>query len=229
MVLIFVGVAVGVGIYCRKDDQERGRLRAGRPQRGAVDDGVRVRHVSYFSAVVFVGYAGQFGWKYGIARHVGRHRQRHHRQPSGLVGAGSAHARDDAAPWTRTTMPEFFGKRYGQQGRCASRRQPSSSCSSCPTPPASTTACRACSAWPSACPMRPASSAWRWSPASTWCIGGYMATVMNDLLQGIVMLLGIVAVIVAVLGEQRRLRRGHQMSCRSIPLRKSSACEGAFV
>ena len=32
-----------------------------------------------------------------------------------------------------------------------------------------------------------------------WCIGGYMATVMNDFLQGIVMLLGIVAVIVAVL------------------------------
>ena len=37
-------------------------------------------------------------------------------------------------------------------GRCASRRRPSSSCSSSRTPPVSTTACRACSAWPLALP-----------------------------------------------------------------------------
>ncbi len=35
-----------------------------------------------------------------------------------------------------------------------------------------------------------------------------MATVMNDFIQGIVMLLGIIAVIVAVILNQRRLLRG---------------------
>ncbi|MDO5559545.1 MAG: sodium/solute symporter [Oscillospiraceae bacterium] len=66
---------------------------------------------SYFSAVVFVGYAGQFGWNYGIA--------------STWIGIGNA-VLGSALAWlvlgrrTRTmstylkasTMPEFFEKRY---------------------------------------------------------------------------------------------------------------------
>ena len=48
--------------------------------------------------------------------------------------------------------------------------------------------CRVCLAWPSRCPTTYASSAWRWSPASMWSLGGYMATAMNDFIQGIVML-----------------------------------------
>ena len=66
MVLIFVGVAVGVGLYCRRttssvDGFVLGGLNVG-PWMSAFAYGT-----SYFSAVVFVGYAGQFGWKYGIA------------------------------------------------------------------------------------------------------------------------------------------------------------------
>lgn len=66
MVLIFVGVAVGVGLYCRRTTTSvDGFVLGGRnvgPWMSAFAYGT-----SYFSAVVFVGYAGQFGWKYGIA------------------------------------------------------------------------------------------------------------------------------------------------------------------
>ena len=66
---------------------------------------------SYFSAVVFVGYAGQFGWKYGLA--------------STWIGLGNA-AIGSLLAWvvlgrrTRimtqhlgsSTMPDFFEKRF---------------------------------------------------------------------------------------------------------------------
>ena len=66
---------------------------------------------SYFSAVIFIGYAGQFGWKFGLA--------------STWIGLGNAFIGSLLA-WnvlgrrTRTmshhleskTMPEFFGVRF---------------------------------------------------------------------------------------------------------------------
>ncbi len=65
---------------------------------------------SYFSAVVFIGYAGQFGWNYGVS--------------AALIGIGNA-VIGSLLPWlilgkrTRamskelnaSTMPEFFEKR----------------------------------------------------------------------------------------------------------------------
>ena len=76
---------------------------------------------SYFSAVIFIGYAGQFGWKYGMA--------------STWVGIGNAIIGSLLA-WvilgSRTrrmtqglgsqTMPEFFGMRL-PAGACAWRRR----------------------------------------------------------------------------------------------------------
>ena len=66
MLLIFFGVMVYVGFYCRKHATDvNGFVLGGRsvgPWLTAFAYGT-----SYFSAVVFVGYAGQFGWKYGIA------------------------------------------------------------------------------------------------------------------------------------------------------------------
>jgi SSS family solute:Na+ symporter len=70
---------------------------------------------SYFSAVVFVGYAGQFGWNYGVS--------------STWIGIGNAFIGSTLA-WiilgkrTRTmskhleasTMPEFFEKRFNSKG-----------------------------------------------------------------------------------------------------------------
>ena len=64
--LLFFGTMIGVGLYSRKSTTSvDGFVLGGRsvgPWLTAFAYGT-----SYFSAVVFVGYAGQFGWKYGLA------------------------------------------------------------------------------------------------------------------------------------------------------------------
>ena len=66
MLIIFFAVMAGVGVYARRHTSSvDGFVLGGRsagPWLTAFAYGT-----SYFSAVVFVGYAGQFGWKYGIA------------------------------------------------------------------------------------------------------------------------------------------------------------------
>ena len=185
MVLIFIGVAVGVGIYCRRSTVSvDGFVLGGRnvgPWMSAFAFGT-----SYFSAVVFVGYAGQFGWKYGIAAFW-----------AGICNAviGSLLAWWVLGPRTRemthrlgaTTMPEFFGLRYDSKAlRVAA----------------------AAIIFIFLIPYMAFGLPYEWcviGMAVVTCIyvvlGGYMATVMNDFLQGIVMLVGIVAVIVAVLSN----------------------------
>ena len=66
LTIIFLIVMVGVGLYSRKQARSvDGFVLGGRsvgPWLTAFAFGT-----SYFSAVVFVGYAGQFGWKYGLS------------------------------------------------------------------------------------------------------------------------------------------------------------------
>ena len=66
LLIVFFAVMVSVGIYSRKHATSvDGYVLGGRsvgPWLTAFAYGT-----SYFSAVVFVGYAGQFGWKYGLA------------------------------------------------------------------------------------------------------------------------------------------------------------------
>ena len=66
LLVIFFGVMLGVGVICRRHATDvNGFVLGGRsvgPWLTAFAYGT-----SYFSAVIFVGYAGQFGWKYGIA------------------------------------------------------------------------------------------------------------------------------------------------------------------
>ena len=66
LLLIFFSVMIGVGIYSRQKagsvtDYVLGGREVG-PWITAFAYGT-----SYFSSVVFVGYAGQFGWKYGLS------------------------------------------------------------------------------------------------------------------------------------------------------------------
>ena len=114
MLVIFFSVMIIVGIYSRKSVKDvNGFVLGGRsvgPWLTAFAYGT-----SYFSAVVFVGYAGQFGWKYGLS--------------STWIGIGNALIGSLLA-WvllgrrTRVmthhleakTMPEFFGKRYQSSG-----------------------------------------------------------------------------------------------------------------
>ena len=110
MLVIFFATMIFVGIYSRKSVNDvNGFVLGGRsvgPWLTAFAYGT-----SYFSAVVFVGYAGQFGWKYGLS--------------STWIGIGNALIGSLLA-WvllgrrTRVmthhleakTMPEFFGKRF---------------------------------------------------------------------------------------------------------------------
>ena len=65
MLVAFFAVMLGVGFYCRKNATDvNGFVLGGRsvgPWLTAFAFGT-----SYFSAVVFVGYAGQHGWNIGI-------------------------------------------------------------------------------------------------------------------------------------------------------------------
>ena len=196
MVVIFVGVAVGVGVLCRRHTSSvDGFILGGRsvgPWLSAFAFGT-----SYFSAVIFVGYAGQFGWKYGIA--------------ATWIGVGNAILGSLLAWWvlgprTRevthrlgaSTMPEFFGVRYRSKGL----RIAAAAIIFVFLIPYTASVYNGLSrlfgmafGLPyEACVI---------GMAIVTCVyvvlGGYMATVVNDFIQGIVMLLGITAVIVAVL------------------------------
>ena len=114
VLIIYFAVLIGIGLYCRRHATDvDGFVLGGRsvgPWLTAFAYGT-----SYFSAVIFVGYAGQFGWKYGLA--------------STWIGIGNAVIGSMLA-WmvlarrTRLmtqhiesrTMPDFFGSRYGSEG-----------------------------------------------------------------------------------------------------------------
>ena len=110
MLVVFFGVMVAVGIYCRRHSTDvNGFVLGGRavgPWLTAFAYGT-----SYFSAVIFVGYAGQFGWKYGIASTwVGI--------MNALLGSMLAWAvlgrrtRIMTQHLNSATMPQFFGSRF---------------------------------------------------------------------------------------------------------------------
>ncbi|MBQ8794409.1 MAG: sodium:solute symporter, partial [Clostridia bacterium] len=110
MLIVFFAVMIFVGLYCRKHSTSvDGFVLGGRsvgPWLTAFAFGT-----SYFSAVIFVGYAGQFGWNFGLS--------------STWIGLGNAFIGSLLA-WvilgrrTRVmtqslgskTMPDFFEKRY---------------------------------------------------------------------------------------------------------------------
>ena len=196
LLVIFFGVMVGVGIYCRRHATDvSGFVLGGRsvgPWLTAFAYGT-----SYFSAVIFVGYAGQFGWKYGIA--------------STWIGLGNAfigallawvilgrRTRIMSQHLNSSTMPEFFGRRFDS----TSLKIGASIITFLFLIPYTASLYNGLSRL----------FEMAFGLDYTICIiimavltgvyviaGGYMATAINDFIQGIIMLFGIVAVIVAVL------------------------------
>ena len=198
LLVIFFGVMLTIGFLCRKNSTDvNGFVLGGRnvgPWLTAFAYGT-----SYFSAVIFVGYAGQFGWKFGIA--------------STWVGIGNA-VLGSLLAWlvlgrrTRimtqhlhsATMPDFFEKRFGS------------------------TTLKVIASIVIFIFMIPYTASlynglsrlfeMAFGIPYFWCVlvmsvltavyviaGGYMATAVNDFVQGLIMLVGIVAVIGAVLGQ----------------------------
>ena len=199
MLVIFFGIMIGVGFYCKsKATDVNGFVLGGRavgPWLTAFAYGT-----SYFSAVIFVGYAGQFGWKYGIA--------------STWIGIGNAvlgsmlawrvlgrRTRVMSQHLDSATMPEFFGSRFQSKNL------------------------KIVASLIVFIFMIPYTASlynglsrlfgMAFNIDYTVCIivmailtgiyviaGGYMATAINDFIQGIIMLFGIAAIILAVLNTK---------------------------
>ncbi|MBQ9124126.1 MAG: sodium:solute symporter [Acholeplasmatales bacterium] len=113
MIVIFFVATLYVGFYCRKKaTNSNDFLLGGRnvgPWLSAFAYGT-----SYFSAVIFIGYAGSFGWEFGIAAlwiGIG----------NGVIGSYMAWAllgrrtRLITQKMKSSTMPDFFGKRFNSK------------------------------------------------------------------------------------------------------------------
>lgn len=196
MLAVFFGIMVAVGLYCRRNATDvNGFVLGGRnvgPWLTAFAYGT-----TYFSAVIFVGYAGQFGWKYGVA--------------ATWIGIGNAilgsllawvvlgrRTRLMTHHFDSATMPEFFGARFDSQAL-------------------KVTASLIIFVFliPYTASLFNGLSrlfGMAFNIDYTVCIvimavltgiyviaGGYMATAINDFIQGIIMLISIVAVVLAVL------------------------------
>ncbi len=199
LTLIFLAVTVGVGVYSRKQASSvDGFVLGGRsvgPWLTAFAYGT-----SYFSAVVFVGYAGQFGWKYGLS--------------STWIGVGNA-VIGSLLAWIvlgrRTklmtqhiesrTMPDFFGTRYSSQGL----RVVASIIAFVFLIPYTAGVYKGISTlfeMGFGIPYEYCVIIMAILTAVYVILGGYKATAMNDFIQGIIMLFGIITVIAAVLNTQ---------------------------
>lgn len=199
LLIVFFAVMVGVGLYSRKHTASvDGFVLGGRsvgPWLTAFAYGT-----SYFSAVVFVGYAGQFGWKYGIA--------------STWIGIGNA-VIGSLMAWVvlgrRTkvmtqhlgskTMPDFFGERYGSK---ALKIMASAIVFVFLVPYTASIYNGLSRLFEMAfhIPYAYCVTGMAVFTGIYVILGGYMATAINDFIQGIIMLIGIVAVIAAVLSGQ---------------------------
>ena len=199
MLIVFFAVMIGVGLYCRKHAADvNGFVLGGRsvgPWLTAFAYGT-----SYFSAVVFVGYAGQFGWKYGIAATwagIG----------NALLGSLLAWAvlgrrtRVMTQHLDSATMPQFFEQRFQSKAL----KLAASAVIFIFLIPYTASLYNGLSRLfgmafdidYSICVIVMAILTGIYVIA-----GGYMATAINDFIQGVIMIVGIIAVIGAVLNSQ---------------------------
>ena len=195
LVVFFVSM-IGIGIYCRKNSTDvNGFVLGGRsvgPWLTAFAFGT-----SYFSAVIFIGYAGQFGWNFGLA--------------STWIGLGNAFIGSLLA-WvvlgrrTRVmtqhidsrTMPDFFGKRFKSE----SLRIAASVIVFIFLIPYTASLYNGLSSLFNMAfdiPYFVCIIVMALLTCVYVVFGGYMATAINDFVQGIIMLIGIVSVVLAVL------------------------------
>lgn len=196
--VVFFAIMIGVGITTKKNATDvNGFVLGGRsvgPWLTAFAFGT-----SYFSAVIFVGYAGQFGWNFGLA--------------STWAGLGNAfigsllawrilgrRTRIMTQSLDSKTMPDFFEKRYDSKAIKIA---------------ASIIVFIFLIPYTASLYNGLSSLFGMVFDIPYWVIivvmavltgiyvvaGGYMATAINDFIQGLIMLIGIVAVIVAVVSD----------------------------
>ncbi len=157
---------------------------------------------TYFSAVVFVGYAGQHGWNIGLG--------------SIWIGVGNAvlgcllswillanRTRKMTGRLNAKTMPDYFEKRYGAKGM----KVLSAIIIFIFLVPYSAAVYKGLGSLFQV--IFPGVETWVWMlliaclTAIYLVIGGYIATAYTNLIQGIVMIAGVVCLVVVVLGHDR--------------------------
>ncbi|MBE7049888.1 MAG: sodium:solute symporter [Ruminococcaceae bacterium] len=155
---------------------------------------------TYFSAVVFVGYAGKHGWNIGIG--------------SIWIGIGNAvlgcllswilfanKTRKMTKKLNARTMPDYFEKRYASKGM----KILAAAIIFIFLVPYSAAVYKGLGSLFSA--VFPGVETWVWMliiaclTAVYLVAGGYIATAYTDLIQGVIMIAGVVCLIVAVLGH----------------------------
>lgn len=225
LLVVFFAVMIGVGLWCRKSAGNVQGFVLGNRNVGSWLTAFAFG-TSYFSAVIFVGYAGQFGWKYGLA--------------STWIGIGNALIGSLLA-WrilgrrTRlltqrlqsATMPDFFGRRF------------------------SSNALKVAASVIVFVFLIPYTASlynglsrlfcMAFNVDYIWCVlgmavltgiyvlvGGYMATAVNDFIQGMIMLIGICAVIVSVLNGNGGFTEAIE-KLSLVPSEAAPSLNGAFV
>lgn len=225
LLVLFFAVMIGVGIYCRKSTSDVQGFVLGSRNVGSWLTAFAFG-TSYFSAVIFVGYAGQFGWKYGLA--------------STWIGIGNAligsllawrvlgrRTRLMTQRLQSATMPDFFGKRYFS-----------------PALKVASSIIIFIFLIPYTASLYNGLSrlfGMAFGVDYVWCVlvmavltgvyvlvGGYMATAVNDFIQGMIMLFGISAVIVSVLKGNGGFSAAIE-SLSQIPSESAPGLNGAFV
>ena len=155
---------------------------------------------TYFSAVVFVGYAGQHGWNIGVG--------------AMWIGIGNAvlgcllswllfanRTRKMTKKLSARTMPDYFEKRYASKGM----KIIASVIIFVFLVPYSAAVYKGLGSLFSA--VFPGVETWVWMliiaclTAVYLVAGGYIATAYTDLVQGIIMIVGVVCLVVAVLSN----------------------------
>ncbi|MBR5332709.1 MAG: sodium:solute symporter [Muribaculaceae bacterium] len=225
LTIIFFAITIGIGIYSRRQaNSVDGFVLGGRSVGGWLT--AFAYGTSYFSAVVFVGYAGQFGWKYGLS--------------SSWIGVGNAIIGSLLA-WMvlgrRTklmtqsinsrTMPDFFGTRYNDQNL----RVAASIIAFVFLIPYTAGVYKGVSAlfeMGFGIPYEYCAILMAILTAVYVILGGYRATAINDFVQGIIMLFGICAVIAAVLATKGGLVEATQAMA-ALPSDADPAVNGGFA
>ncbi|MDD6181503.1 MAG: sodium:solute symporter [Desulfovibrionaceae bacterium] len=225
ILLCFFLVTLGVGLACRRSAADVNGFVLGSRAVGSWLTAFAYG-TSYFSAVLFVGYAGQFGWKYGVA--------------ATWIGLGNAffgsllawnvlgrRTRIMTQQLDSATMPEFFGKRFQS-----------------PVLRVAAAAIVFVFLIPYTASLYNGLSrlfGMAFNIDYTWCVlgmalltaayvllGGYMAAAVNDFIQGVIMIFGITAVIWAVLNANGGMAAALG-SLSAIPSPQAPGMQGALI
>ncbi len=199
LLVAFFAITIIVGVVCRRSATDATGFVLGNRSVGPWLTAFAYG-TSYFSAVIFIGYAGQFGWKFGIA--------------STWIGIGNAlvgslmawvllgrRTRVMSQHLDTRTMPEFFGKRYNSKALQIAAAL-IVFVFLIPYTASLYNGLSRLFEMAFNVPYEVCVIIMSVLTAVYVIVGGYTATAVNDFIQGIIMLFGIVAVIAAVLSGQ---------------------------